>query len=127
MSKGTLFTLRTGAVNFRSADGKKTGILYPIHPNDSDEVVKEKLQTALEVHAVAPEKFESISEEKIQKVLNAKPEATAAKALTGAAKAAADKKAKAEAEAKAKAEAEAAKTEEVEESDDDTDTDKDLD
>lgn len=74
MKKGALFTLRTGAVNYKSADGERTGILYPIHPKDSEEVVKEKLETALIVYAVAPDKFSSIQEEKIEKILNPEPE-----------------------------------------------------
>ena len=101
MSKKALFTLRMGAISYVTEAGKG-GVLYPIHPSDSDEVVKEKLATALQVFAVAPGKFSDIQEEKIEKILAEK----AVKPLVGAAKAAAEKKAaKLEAEAEAEAEA----------------------
>ncbi len=97
MSKKALFTLRMGAVSYINKAGKG-GVLYPIHPNDSEAVVKEKLATALAVYAIAPGKFSDIQEEKIQKVLGE------AKPLVGAAKAAAEKKAaKGEADAAAQA------------------------
>ena len=88
MSKKALFTLRMGAVSYITEAGDG-GVLYPIHPSDSDGVVKEKLATALKVYAVAPGKFSDIQEEKIEKILAAK----VAKPLAGAAKAAAEKKA----------------------------------
>jgi len=110
MKNGNLFTLRTGAIGYRDADGKGA-ILYPIHPADSEEVIKSKLAQAVAVHAVAPHKFATFNEEKIEKVL--KPAEVKKAPLTGAAKAAADKKAakaaeEAEAAAKAAEEAEAA-------------------
>lgn len=105
MIKQALYTLRLGAVLYKKKDGTG-GILYPIHPNDSEEVIKEKLSTALEVYAVAPGRFTDIQEEKITKILGAVEVAEIAteaaetaqkpvKKLFGAAKAAADKKAKA--------------------------------
>lgn len=94
MSKKALFTLRMGAVSYATEAGKGR-VLYPIHPSDSDEAVKEKLATALKVFAVAPGKFSDIQEEKIEKLLAVKTP----KPLAGAAKAAAEKKAKAIAEA----------------------------
>lgn len=106
MSKRALFTLRMGAVSYTTEAGDG-GVLYPIHPSDSEAVVKEKLATALKVFAVAPGKFSDIQEEKIEKILAEK----AVKPLMGAAKAAAEKKAakeKAEADAAAQAEADAA-------------------
>ena len=99
MSKKALFTLRMGAISYATEAGKG-GVLYPIHPSDSDEAVKEKLATALKVYAVAPGKFSDIQEEKIEKILSEK----VVKPLAGAAKAAAEKKA---AEKKAATQAEA--------------------
>lgn len=101
MSKKALFTLRMGAVSYKTEAGEG-GVLYPIHPSDSDETIKAKLKTALEVHAIAPGKFSDIQEEKIAKILAVDPDADVdpdekpAKKLYGAAKAAADKKAAAE-------------------------------
>ena len=86
MENGSLYTLRMGAVPFKNKDGEGE-ILYPIYPTDSEEVVKVKLAQALAVNAVAPDKFEVISIEKIEKILGA------TKTLKGAAKASADKKA----------------------------------
>jgi len=103
MSKKALFALRMGAVNYKTEAGKG-GVLYPIHPSDSDEVVREKLATALEVYAIAPGKFDDIQEDKIKKILGAEPKVVE---LKGAAKAAADKKAAKDAAAKAAEEAEA--------------------
>lgn len=100
MSKKALFTLRMGAVSYITKAGKG-GVLYPIHPSDSEVVVREKLETALAVYAIVPGKFADIQEEKIQKILAAK----VAKPLTGAAKAAAEKKAEADEAAKLEAEA----------------------
>lgn len=107
MKNKDLYTLRTGAVNYKDSKGKG-GILYPIHPNDGEKEIKGKLEIALKVHASAPEKFDNFSEEKIKKELGLKTEAVKAP-LTGAAKAAADKKA--EADAKAAAENQTTKTE----------------
>lgn len=94
MSKKALFTLRMGAISYATEAGKG-GVLYPIHPSDTEAEVKEKLETALAVFAVAPGKFSDIQEEKIEKILAEK----AVKPLAGAAKAAADKKAAAQAAA----------------------------
>lgn len=84
MKNDNLFSLRTGAVNYKDGKGK-TGILYPIHPNDQDETIKEKLGQALAVYAVAPEKFSNFSEEKIKKILGIKDVDKTAKKLTPAA------------------------------------------
>lgn len=116
MKNGNLFTLRTGAIGYKDAKGKGA-ILYPIHPADSEEVIKSKLKQALAVHAVAPDKFSTFDEDKIKKVLS--PAGDKAP-LVGAAKAAADKKAeadakKAEDDAKAAEEAEAAAKAETDE------------
>jgi len=106
MSKKALYTLRRGAVPYKRENGEG-GVLYPIHPKDSEEQIKEKLTQALEVYAVAPNRFDDIQESKIQKILGETKKAP----LVGAALAAANKKAAKEAaaiaEAKAVAEAEA--------------------
>ena len=68
MSKKALFTLRRGAVLYKRENGEGT-ILYPIHPKDSEEQIKEKLSIALEVYAVAPGRFSDIQEDKIAKIL----------------------------------------------------------
>lgn len=89
MKHGQLFTLRTGAVSYqKSGEGK---ILYPIHPTDSAEQIKEKLKQALDVNAIAPNRFSVIDTDKIEKILAA--EEAPIKKLHGAAKAAAEKKA----------------------------------
>ena len=73
MSTKALFTLRAGAIPY--AEDGVGKILYPIHPQDSEEVVKGKLAEALKVYAVAPHKFTDIQEEKIEKILAEEPEA----------------------------------------------------
>jgi len=108
MSKKALFTLRRGAVLYKKENGEGA-ILYPIHPKDSEEQIKEKLSIALEVYAVAPGRFSDIQEDKIKKILSGESGKKAeAKPLVGAALAAANKKAAKEAAAIAEAEAKAA-------------------
>lgn len=69
MKNDKLFSLRTGAVSFKDSKGKGA-VLYPIHPNDTEEQVKVKLAQAVQVYAVAPEKFDNFSEDKIDKILS---------------------------------------------------------
>jgi len=108
MSKKALYTLRRGAVPYKRENGEG-GILYPIHPKDSEEQIKEKLAQVLEVYAVAPNRFDDIQEDKIKKILSGESGKKAeAKPLVGAALAAANKKAAKEAAAIAEAEAKAA-------------------
>jgi hypothetical protein len=68
MKKTELFLLRTGAINYKTANGD-TGILYPIHPKDTEDQVKDKLKTALAVNGVSPDSFEYIQADKIEKIL----------------------------------------------------------
>jgi hypothetical protein len=106
VQKKSLFTLRTGAVSYKTDSGAH-GVLYPIHPKDSEEKVKEKLQTALIVFEKAPGRFSDFQEEKIKAILTEGTEGSegsegseekAAKPLFGAAKKAAEAKAAKEAE-----------------------------
>lgn len=127
MKNNQLFTLRAGAVAFRRESDGEAGVLYPIHPSDTDEQIKDKLKLALELNEVAPDKFSTISVREIEEILgaededpnfgtvgitsnktpeeadaeikkaNAELEGKPAKQLFGAAKAAADKKAALEA------------------------------
>lgn len=70
MKQNQLFTLRTGAVPFKSKKTGQSGVLYPIHPNDSEEQIKNKLRLALELNEVAPNKFSVISILEIEKYLS---------------------------------------------------------
>jgi len=99
MKNGNLFTLRTGAVPFKRTNGE-SGVLYPIHPNDTEDQIKAKLQLALELNAIRPDKFSIISVADIEAILGVTEELTdlqedprPVKKLYGAAKAAADRKA----------------------------------
>jgi hypothetical protein len=90
MTKQKLFTLRVGAVSYKTEDGK-SGVLYPLHSKDSEATIKEKLQKALEVHSVAPGRFSEFNERDIKEFLADVEKPT--KPLFGAAKKAADAKA----------------------------------
>ena len=68
MKNTELYLLRIGAVNFKKESGE-TGILYPIHPTDTEDQVNAKLTIALAVSAVAPDAFEYIQEDKIKVIL----------------------------------------------------------
>jgi hypothetical protein len=69
MKKTNLYTLRMGAIPFKTKDGE-SGLLYPLHPTDSEETILQKLQTAKRVHAVAPAKFADFQAEKINAYLD---------------------------------------------------------
>lgn len=97
MQKKSLFTLRTGAVSFKTDSGRH-GVLYPIHPSDSGDEVRAKLETALLVFEKAPNRFSDFREENIRAVLAQKTEGEKpVKQLHGAAKKAAEAKAAKEA------------------------------
>ena len=98
MKNKALFTLRTGAVPYKTKDGKG-GVLYPIQPKDTEEVIKGKLKEALIVFALRPGKFSDFDEDKIKAILAEEPaaEEPAVKQLHGAAKKAAEAKAAKEA------------------------------
>lgn len=72
MKNQSLFTLRNGAVSFFDEKTKKSQILYPLHPNDSEDQIKEKLKIALRIHAVRPERFSVISVSDIEAKLKEK-------------------------------------------------------
>lgn len=72
MKNQSLFTLRNGAVSFFDEKTKKSQILYPLHPNDSKDQIKEKLKIALRIHAVRPERFSVISVSDIEAKLKEK-------------------------------------------------------
>lgn len=72
MKNQSLFTLRNGAVSFFDEKTKKSQILYPLHPNDSEDQIKEKLKIALRIHAVRPERFSVISVSGIEAKLKEK-------------------------------------------------------
>ncbi len=74
MKNQSLFTLRQGAVSFFDKKTKKSQILYPLHPNDSEDQIKEKLKIALRIHAVRPESFSVISVSDIEAKLKEKKE-----------------------------------------------------
>jgi hypothetical protein len=69
MKKTNLYTLRMGAIPFKTEDGE-SGLLYPLHPADSEDTILQKLQTAKRVHAVAPAKFADFQAEKINAYLD---------------------------------------------------------
>lgn len=101
MQKQSLYTLRVGAVSYKTEDGKH-GVLYPINPKDTQEQVIEKLEKAVEVYAVAPHKFSAFNEPDILELIGAQPvedeaekveDEKTAKPLFGAAKKAAEAKA----------------------------------
>jgi hypothetical protein len=96
MKNKALFTLRTGAVPYQTEDGKG-GVLYPIQPKDTEEVIKGKLKEALIVYALRPGKFSDFDEDKIKAILAAEPAEPEVKQLHGAAKKAAEAKAAKEA------------------------------
>jgi len=104
MKNGNLFTLRTGAIAFKRTNGE-SGVLYPIHPNDTEDQIKVKLRLAMELNVIRPDKFSIISVADIEAILGVTEEVEAeeveaeevdpkpVKKLYGAAKAAADRKA----------------------------------
>lgn len=70
MQKQSLYTLRVGAVSYKTEDGKH-GVLYPINPKDTQEQILEKLEKAVEVYAVAPQKFSAFNEPDILELIGA--------------------------------------------------------
>ena len=66
MERLNYFTLKNGALPTTK------GILYPIHQNDNEEVLKEKLKLACFVFAKNPEKFTTFEEAKIKEILKKK-------------------------------------------------------
>ena len=74
MKNNQLFTLRAGAVPFRRESDGEAGVLYPIHPSDTDEQIKDKLKLALELNEVAPDKFSTISVREIEEILASEDE-----------------------------------------------------
>lgn len=72
MKNQSLFTLRNGAVSFFDEKTKKSQILYPLHPKDSEDQIREKLKIALRIHAVRPERFSVISVSDIEAKLKEK-------------------------------------------------------
>jgi len=68
MKNENLYTLRLGAVVFKDAQGEGQ-VLYPLHPKDSEEDVKNKLAQALHVYAAAPSKFTHIDTHTIKGML----------------------------------------------------------
>ena len=81
MKNQSLFTLRNGAISFVDTKTKKSQILYPLHPKDSDEEIKEKLKIALRINAVRPQSFLTISVDEIETELKGK-KATIKKEVT---------------------------------------------
>ena len=62
MERLNYFTLKNGALPTTK------GILYPIHQNDNEEVLKEKLKLACFVFDKNPEKFTTFEEAKIKEI-----------------------------------------------------------
>lgn len=101
MKKTSLYTLRVGAVSYKTEDGEH-GVLYPINPRDTEDQIKEKLDKAIIVYAKAPSKFSEFNEPEILEIIGAEPvedeiEEKPVKPLFGAAKKAAEAKAAKEA------------------------------
>jgi len=76
MKNQSLFTLRNGAISFVDTKTKKSQILYPLHPKDTDAEIKEKLKIALRINAVRPQSFLTISIEEIEIELKGKKATT---------------------------------------------------
>lgn len=72
MKNKSLFTFRNGAISFLDSKTKKSQILYPLHPKDTDAEIKEKLKIALRINAVRPQSFLTISIEEIEAELKVK-------------------------------------------------------
>jgi hypothetical protein len=90
MQKQKFFTLRIGAVSYKTEDGQGA-VLYPLHPKDSESTILEKLKTALKVHEVAPTRFSEFNKRDIEDFLADGQEPV--RPLFGAAKKAAEAKA----------------------------------
>lgn len=82
MKNSALFTLRNGAISFLDEKTKKSQILYPLHPSDSDKEIKEKLKIALRINKVRPNSFSTISVEEIEAILKVKAPAPAVEETT---------------------------------------------
>jgi hypothetical protein len=70
MQKQKFFTLRIGAVSYKTEDGQGA-VLYPLHPKDSESTILEKLKTALKVHEVAPTRFSEFNKRDIEGYIEA--------------------------------------------------------
>lgn len=69
MKETSLYVLRNGAVRSIEKDSKVAKILYPISPNDSQEVKMDKLTLALKINEVKPDAFQVIDVEGIKDFL----------------------------------------------------------
>ena len=66
MERLNYFTLKNGALPTTK------GILYPIHKDDTDDVLKEKLKLACFVFDKNPKKFTTFEEVKIKEIFTTK-------------------------------------------------------
>ena len=74
MKKTSFYTLRIGAVHYTDEKNGITGILYPIHQDDTDLEIKANLKIAKKIYAINSEMFSTFDEQAIDQFLKAKNE-----------------------------------------------------